>query len=328
MRSALSAADIEKQAAAWLARQDAAALDEADQASFESWLAEDERHLGAYVRLRAVWARLDRLGALRPASAESVIRPATIWRHWRPAAAAAMLAVMLAGGGYYGFNRPAAPKTFDTAIGEIRRLDMEDGSVVEMNTNSEVNVAYSDHSRDIWLSRGEGNFTVAKNKSRPFIVHAGDTTVTAVGTAFTVDATRTDQLRVAVSEGTVMVKHGNREPTYVTAMQVLTVPTLEQRREEAPQLVVATAEQVEKRLAWRKGMLVFSGESLSEAAAQFNRYNQRQISVTPRAAAAAARVGGVFQTRDVEGFARATAASFDLSVSEDKNGNMVIDKGK
>lgn len=326
MRSDLSAADIDKQAAAWLARQDAAALAEAEQTEFDAWIAEDDRHLGAYVRLRAVWARLDRLGALRPATAEAVIRSSTVWRHWRPAAAAAMLVAML--GGYYGFTRPAAPKTFDTAVGEMRRLDMEDGSVVEMNTNSEVNVAYSDHSREIWLAHGEGNFTVAKNKSRPFIVHAGDTTVTAVGTAFSVDATRPDQLRVSVSEGTVMVKRGARDPAYVTAMQVLTVPTVEQPREEAPQLVVATADQIEKRLAWRKGMLVFSGESLSEAAAQFNRYNQRQISVTPRAAAAASRVGGVFQTRDVEGFAHATAASFDLSVIEDKNGNMVIDKSR
>ena len=328
MRSALSAQDIEKQAASWLARQDAAALKEAEQAEFDVWLAEDNRHLGAYMRLRAVWARLDRLGALRPGAAEAMAERSWAWRHWRPAAAAAMIAVMLAGSGaYYGFTRPAAPKTYDTAIGEMRRLAMEDGSVVEMNTNSEVNVAYSDHSRDIWLAHGEGNFTVAKNKSRPFIVHAGDTTVTAVGTAFSVDATRPDQLRVAVSEGTVAVRHGTREPAYVTAMQVLTLPTGEQK-EEAPQLVVASAEQIDKKLAWRKGMLVFSGESLSEAAAQFNRYNQRQISITPRAAAAALRVGGVFQTRDMDGFAHATAASFGLLVSEDKNGNMVIDKDR
>lgn len=326
MRSALSAQDIEKLAASWLARQDAAALTEAEQAAFDAWLAEDDRHLGAYMRLRAVWARLDRLGALRPSSAEAVIKPSTVFRHWRQAACAAAVAVMLAGG-YYGWKRPEAPKTYDTAIGEVRRLAMEDGSVVEMNTNSEVNIAYSDKSRDIYLAHGEGNFTVAKNKSRPFIVHAGDTTVTAVGTAFSVDATRPDQLRVSVSEGTVAVRHGVREPAYVAAMQVLTVPTGEQQREDGPQLVVATAEQIDKRLSWRKGMLVFSGENLAEAAAQFNRYNQRQISVTPRAAAAAARVGGVFQTRDVEGFARATAASFGLTVSQDKNGNMVIDKG-
>lgn len=324
----MSAADIEKLAASWLARQDASVLSAEEQAAFDAWIAEDDRHLGAYMRLRAVWARLDRLGALRPSSAEAVIKPSSVLRHWRSAAAAAMVAAMLAGGGaYYGWKRPEPAKTFDTAIGEVRRLNMEDGSVVEMDTNSELDVAYSDHSRDIWLAHGEGNFTVAKNKSRPFIVHAGDTTVTAVGTAFSVDATRPDQLRVAVSEGTVAVRRGNREPSYVTAMQVLTVPTGEQQKEEAPQLVVATAEQIDKRLAWRKGMLVFSGESLSEAAAQFNRYNQRQISVTPRAAAAAARVGGVFQTRDVEGFARATAASFGLTVSQDKNGNMVIDKG-
>lgn len=327
MRSGLSAQDIEKQAAAWLARQDAAALAEAEQAEFESWLAADDRHLGAYLRLRAVWARLDRLGALRPAAAEAVISRPSPRRHWRPAAAAAVLAVTLAGGGYYAWQRPAAPKTYDTAIGEVRRLAMEDGSVVEMDTDSEVDVAYSAHSRDIWLAHGEGNFTVAKNKNRPFIVHAGDTTVTAVGTAFSVDATHPGQLRVAVSEGTVAVRRGKSEPSYVTALQVLTVPTGEQQKEAAPQLAVTTAEQLDKHLAWRKGMLVFSGESLSEAAAQFNRYNRRQISVTPRAAAAAQRVGGVFQTRDVEGFAHATAASFGLVVSQDKNGNMVIDKG-
>jgi len=318
----MSAEDIDKQAADWLARQDAAPLSETEQQAFDGWLAEDERHLGAYVRLRAVWARLDRLGALRPAASDAVAPPASWRRPWQ--AAAAILVVALLGGGLYGSSRMERPHTYDTAVGEMRRLAMEDGSVVEMNTDSEVNVAYSDHSRDIWLAHGESNFTVAKNKDRPFIVHAGDATVTAVGTAFSVDATRPGELRVAVSEGTVAVKHGDQPPTYVTALQMLTLPTTGPQQDKAPEPTTATFDQIDKRLAWRKGVLMFSGESLSEAAQQFNRYNQRQISVTPRAAAV--RVGGVFQTRDIDGFAHATAASFGLSVTKDHNGNMMIDK--
>jgi len=62
------------------------------QAEFDAWMAEDDRHLGAYMRLRAVWARLDRLGALRPAGAEAVINSSSLWRNWRSAAAAAMVA--------------------------------------------------------------------------------------------------------------------------------------------------------------------------------------------------------------------------------------------
>jgi len=324
VRSDLSATDIEKQAAAWLARQDAAPLAGSEQQAFESWLAEDERHLGAYVRLRAVWVRLDRLGALRPGAVTPPVRR-LLPRGWYAAAAAALV-VAMAGGGIYGLVWKAAPKTYDTAVGEMRRLAMEDGSVVEMNTNSEVDVAYSEKSRDIWLAHGESNFTVAKNHDRPFVVHAGDTTVTAVGTAFSVDATRSDEIRVAVSEGTVAVRRRDQAPTYVTALQTLAVP-LAGAREEAVQPVSASPDQIARQLAWRKGTLVFSGESLSEAAQQFNRYNQRQISVTARAATAGVRVGGVFQTRDMEGFARATAASFGLVLTEDKKGNMVIDKG-
>lgn len=322
MNSPVSAREVEKQAAAWLARQDKEPLDSAEQAQFESWLEADSRHLGAYLRLRAVWARLDRLGALRaPAPTENVSRG----RMLRNLAAAVLLA-LLGGGGWWLGTLPHS-HSYDTAIGEMRRLAMEDGSVIEINTNSELKVAYSDQSRDIWLARGEGNFTVAHNKDRPFIVHAGNTTVTAVGTAFSVQKAGHDGIKVAVSEGLVAVRSApGKPPLYVAALQTVRVPEGNDATVTEDTIIrPASKEEIANQLGWRKGLVILSGETLGEAAAEFNRYNVAQISVAK--SVAEVRIGGVFQTKDIDGFANSAAKSFGLRVSRDKAGNVSIDKG-
>src|SRR5581483_9214616 len=98
----------------------------------------------------------------------------------------------------------AAPQIYTTAAGGYERQTLADGSVVELNGNTQVQVAYSPAERRVRLVQGEAHFTVAKNKRRPFWVEAQGVSVRAVGTAFNVrlDPQRVD---VLVTEGRVPV---------------------------------------------------------------------------------------------------------------------------
>lgn len=207
---------------------------------------------------------------------------------------------MLAGGGaWFLADRPP---TYESQVGEMRRLVLADGSVLTLNTDSAVVVRMAKDRRRIALKRGEASFEVAHDASRPFLVTAGDLTVRAVGTAFDVRL-RGGRVDVAVTEGVVELSNagGRAGPPRRLAHGAAA---------EARDGVVAVSpmprQVAEQRLAWRDGLLIFQGESLAAAAAEFQRYDGRKVVVVGDALAKRP-VFGVFRTNNLDGFAEAAA---------------------
>src|SRR5690606_1862692 len=77
--------------------------------------------------------------------------------------------------------------------------------------------------------------------------------------------------------------------------------------------------EVERRLAWRDGMLSFSGATLAEAAAQFARYSELRI-IIDDPQVAQKRVVGLYSATDPEGFAQAVALSLGLQAERSPDG--------
>lgn len=90
---------------------------------------------------------------------------------------------------------------------EMPVLALEDGSIVQMNASSAIAVDFDEKRRTIRLLRGQAFFQVASAPSRPFTVEAGDTRVTALGTAFDVRYGALDT-GVTVTEHTVLLESG------------------------------------------------------------------------------------------------------------------------
>src|SRR3546814_6499165 len=80
-----------------------------------------------------------------------------------------------------------------TAIGEIRRVPLSDGSLAAVNTQTTLDVTMKPELRQVALKDGEAWFQVAKDRSRPFVVEVGDVRVRAVGTAFAVKRTESSE---------------------------------------------------------------------------------------------------------------------------------------
>lgn len=317
---------MEDEAGEWVAAMDNGTWLDIDETRLRTWLRGDPRRSGELLRAQAGWGALDRLARAEPRG-EAVEEP--VRSSWRRRS-------VLAGGLASGLGAIAAslaatawlidPATrYSTRLGEIRRVPLADGSVVAINTASDIEVRYRPRRREVKVVRGEAWFQVAKNPRQPFVVEAGGVMVQAVGTAFSVR--RVDQgtergVEILVSEGTVetwaAVADGYK--VRLTAGQRAFVA-----ESAGGDLIKTSVSDVDRALAWRGGLVDLAGESLENAAGEFNRYNVRKI-VIADPALAAETFDGVFQVDDPEGFARAVAVGLGASVSLDEGGRIVIAK--
>lgn len=302
---------INRDAADWAARADRG-LGDAEAAELAAWLAADPRRAGAYMRMTAVLAATE----VETQAGTATARAGSTRRWWLAGAAAA---ASVAGAGLYlGLGRS---RIHETRKGETRVLALEDGSVVTLNTATRLEVRYARDQRLIRLAGGEALFDVAPDAARPFVVHADHVDVRAVGTSFTVAATADRSVKVLVSEGVVEVLRPSdpaQAPVRLEANSRAVIDGAADRVEVIP----VSPDELTRALAWREGRLVFAGESLSAAVAEFARYSDTRIVVSDPALAGSG-VAGVFDARDPVGFARAVAGSLE-SRAEVRGGQVLI----
>jgi transmembrane sensor len=330
---------INEQAARWVARADAGVLNPSEQRQLELWLDADPRHRGAYVRAQAQWLDLDRLAALHgpttssdnnsltaaPTSSGPALQQPNSSRSRfisrRQLLAAGVAGFTAIGGGLSWIVLRQGRERYTSGIGEIRRITLTDGSTTLLNTDTEISVHLTPKRRDVHLLRGEAFFEVAHDKARPFVVHANDTLVRAIGTTFAVKLEST-QVDVTVTEGVVEVANRTlNSPTDPTASpashtDVMRVAANEQvvvtdsRSQEVRRIAPTEAD---RQLAWREGMVSFDGEPLQTAVNEINRHNQRKI-VIDDPALATRPVVGIFRATDLDGFSAAAAEALKARV--------------
>ena len=301
---------IEQEASRWLVERDARPPDLEDEAAFQQWICADIRHRVAFLRLEETWRRSDRLHEARPLDRDvdaDLLRAPPVRSRWSMAIAASLLVGLLFAG-YVFVQTRIGWQHYETPVGGFSRIVLEDGSVIDLNTNSDVKVRIGSKRRDVRLLRGEGRFQVAHDKARPFVVSAADADVRAVGTAFSVRLLEARRVDVLVSEGSVAIASARVQhspPVKAGEVAVLMPDRLSVSRIEPQQL--------ESRLAWTSGKLQFRGENLAAAVEEFNRYNRRQIRLGDDSLAAL-RVGGTFDATDPESFAAALSGTFNLRI--------------
>lgn len=330
---------IEERAAEWLARRD----DEfaaGDEAEFARWCSADPRHAAAVERLETVWCTLHQLQGYRPAARAHpdrdllapqrharVVRFPTFGSLLAGAAAAILLVVLLwpQAQPAEGDRVAASPHSYITTAGGYQRLTLPDGSVVELNANSELRVRYTVAERRTTLVRGEAHFVVASNKQRPFLVEADGLGVRAVGTAFNVR--RHDAgIEVVVTAGSVQFdRAGEIVPIVSDGTPVLQAgwrATFETATDAAPQVEKMELAAMRRALAWQGSRLVFIEMPLREVVEQFNRHNDLQLSLADPELEDVP-VGGSFGAENVESFVRLLSSNGDV-VAERAADNRII----
>jgi transmembrane sensor len=146
-------------------------------------------------------------------------------------------------------------------------------------------------------------------------VVAGQTSVRAVGTAFSVRRAADAAVRVVVSEGVVEVGGGSGNAESVRLGHNMQADAVSGHATAIRTAAIDDAS-VQRNLSWLEGRIAFSGATLADAAAEFARYSDDPIVIDdPRVASLT--VTGAFAANDPAGFADAVAAGFGLHVARD-----------
>ncbi|HEY1837172.1 MAG TPA: FecR domain-containing protein [Rhizomicrobium sp.] len=305
--------DIDTKAAAWAVRLDGIDLSETEHEALENWLQRDPRHVGALVRAQASWTDLDRMAALHAGAPRAPVQARAMFgryaRQWAMPIAASLLIAVLGLSTYSFFDGRYA-----SDHGQVRHITLEDGSVVALDSDSVIQTRFTPQERGIYLKSGDASFQVAHNRKWPFIVHANDIAVRAVGTNFAVSL-QSHQVMVTVAEGVVEVHRvdavGPASKRVIRHDDELVAPAA-----HPLEVTALKPAEVARKLAWRNGLLVFDGDHLAQAAAKVNRYASVPVDIDDERLGDRAFVG-VFRVGDSKAFADSAAAAFDATVDEE-----------
>lgn len=320
-------ARIQADAAAWMALLHSPERNAEIEAGLQRWIAADPLHAAAWEAATDIWHETSGLPRRIPRPPTPAAGRASTQRSYlRPVFAVAGV-VCVASAGL--ILQHLVRSRVNTVVGEQRILNLEDGTRVELNTDSHLVVKYDRDSRTVVLESGEAYFQVA-HEQRPFVVIAGERKVLALGTAFTVrrDEASDSPLTVTLIEGRVAVAPIDATNSAAGSPATSDVKILnpgERLRVHRHSRPAVDSPPIDKVTGWMRGQLIFDHTPLREAAAEFNRYSPNQITVTS-SQAGAIPVGGIFRIGDAKSFARAVAQTYSLRLVLRDN-QLILDDG-
>ncbi|MFI8682655.1 FecR family protein [Brevundimonas diminuta] len=300
---------IDSEAAAWATRIDAGPLNPAEQRRLDAWLEADRRHRGAYARARAVLRAVERLPAPAMEPARRDRAPTLNRRAWLAGGGAA-LAASVVGGLMVADRRGGVDLATDA--GEIRRLALADGTAAQLDSQSRFHATVRDDRRRLELKGGEAWLSIAPAPATPFVLAAGPLRASAASAAELVLRLRDGQARLTLVKGTARVWSADAGAQAARLLDAGSEAVLPLAGGALRTARVSEA-LLTRRLGWREAMLILDGETLAEAAREFNHYNAHRIEVS--GAPANIRVVGAFSNTDPQAFVQTMQSLFDVTVS-------------
>nr|WP_278254212.1 FecR domain-containing protein [Sphingobium sp. BYY-5] len=292
-----------------------------DEAEICEWIEADPRHAVAFARAETAWEAAERLKSaaadislppLQPIISEEQQR--RLSRNIMAAAAIAVLLFIVAA--IVTVRTFSGIERYQTAIGQMRDIALEDGSTLHLNSDSEAEVRFTANGRKVRILKGEASFDVAHDAERPFDVEARSALIRAVGTAFNVRM-RPSLIELTVTHGTVTVHSGNNVQQKVAAGSGAVIQ---------PRTVALTRlgpKLIDQRIAWREQMVELDGETIEQAAGEFNRYRKTPILIGDTRVSAL-RIGGRFRTTDSREFLSALQFSLPIRVVDGEDGSVML----
>lgn len=300
---------IRTEAAFWVERMNRPVFDAQDGAAFDQWMRRNPENREAFAAMAAMWDEdFPRSEDVTGATAPDDPHPASgrrwfgrrSWSAVAMVAASAVAAMVLV--------PPMLPRSYVSAPGEQKAVQLADGSVVQLGGNSAVHVQYLPWRRTVRLARGEAGFDVSHDRRRPFDVQAGDTDIVVLGTAFHVDRLADERVGVQVVRGAVQVSTDDADER-LTAGQAVRVTAHGIQR-------VAMQDEDSQ---WGSGWFVASNIPLADLIEKVRRNSGDAITIVDEEAANIMIVGR-FNVSDPEAVLQGVSTSYNIDVSRRSDG--------
>lgn len=324
------------EAAGWIARLRSDRVSSDDKQHFSLWLNRSSAHQQAFDDVADTWETLGAAAYVPSAQPVLNARPQTnspqpnLLSRWidsftslQGGLVTASVAIAVA---LFAALTPSPQITtsidfYSTAIGEQRSVTLSDGSVIDINTHSRVEVSYNQKQRNIHLVQGEAYFSVSSDKSRPFVVSIDGAKVTAVGTEFNIYRKSAMDVSVSVTEGIVKVAEkpdaATPNPSHVLVERDEHVNI---GRRGLSQVANTTSTE---NISWRSKTLVFNNTSLVNAIAELNRYLPHSVDAS-NPVFHDLFVSGTFSIEAPNETLLAIASTFKLSILESENNKRTL----
>lgn len=330
-------------AADWFTRRREPDWTSADERDLQDWLAADPFHREVFESMGRTRQWLTRLQLARTApggeraSAPSAATSATAastpaprtepfhrrrtWLRGPALAPAAILlgALLLAPGWYLWEHTPRHSLSVETSRQETRQLHLPDGTRIDVNIASRLQLRYYPGRREVTLDQGEAFFHVAPDAARPFTVDAGRSRITVVGTAFNVHA-GPPRLLVQVQEGRVSVLPDRDNPGAVALLLGADTGVAIDPLTARHQALRVEADGVGD---WRRGQVRFRRAPLGEVAQEVSRYLGRPVTLASPALAQLP-VSAFFTTATPEAFIQLLPDLVPVRVQRQPDGAWVV----
>jgi transmembrane sensor len=290
---------LTERALEWLVHLHSGSESEQDWSEYQSWKAADAGQRQAAEQAERLWQGLG----------SALTRPAT--SRLKRAARLSLLILALGAAGFAGglFGAPGAYFPDErTATGERRSLTLPDGSRLELDAVTSLDIDFSDRQRRLVLHAGRIFVAVSPDRQRPFRVESGGGTIQALGTAFAVGK-ESDAVEVVVAEHAVRVAFPDEA----------TGPSVEVQAGNqisyAPDTGLGQPRPVEirSRTAWRRGLFLFESRPLGAVVAELERYRRGRIVIADNALKDLP-VTGIFETGDSDALLDAVVAALPVQV--------------
>ncbi|NMY28441.1 DUF4880 domain-containing protein [Pseudomonas sp. WS 5021] len=292
---------VVEQASEWLMLQWGGEFDGAQRQAFAHWQAADPEHRRAWQRLQQLQQTL---GGVPADSARAVLRDAPDPQ--RRAALKLLGLLLVAGGSGYLVqgSQPwqAAFAEHRTATGEIRHLTLSDGTHLDLNSDSAIDLRFSATERRIRLIRGEILLTSGHDPSRPLIVETAAGDIQALGTRFAVRELD-DGSRVDLYEGRLQVRPVEGVPVLMNAGDSLWF--------SATQTSAVTALDANAS-SWAQHRLIAERQPLGRFVAELSRYRPGVLRCDE--AVSGLLLTGVFPLNDTDAILTALERSLPVRV--------------
>ena len=343
---------IIREACAWLAQLETGELSSADIGAFREWVESNPMHGAEIKRLAELSADMGMLLVLDDPMLEDATalhnepalqhvseiensnqnnRPRPLL--WTSGLAASLLVAVLV-----TLTQLPATDTngsVTTPIGGYLEKELEDGTIVRLNTDTGLTFAFDDDHRKIVLHKGEAYFQVAHDTDRPLVVATNTREVVALGTAFSVRL-QDEHMKVLVTEGRIAIRSnvpgqnhqgspaGGTRPSDTVAEAMLGrvgAPILleagqafdDQIRIGGHPVTNVDEGEQQRSLAWQRGLVEFTDAPLAEVVSEVSRYTPLTIKVDNDIQNV--KFGGIFPTGEPSLLFEALETSYEISVT-------------